>query len=123
MKEELYNEPEIKDNEIENRKANKLNMVALIFYIITIINFFFNKSVNQIILDFRINELIQSWIFFIVGIAPLISFIIVIYVRLKYPKNIFAKILFIVIVLSAIILMIGGLMMFYMIFKSIMSWQ
>ena len=40
MKEELYNEPEIKDNEIENRKANKLNMVALIFYIITIIIFF-----------------------------------------------------------------------------------
>lgn len=122
MKEELYNEPEIKDNEIENRKANKLNMVALIFYIITIINFFFNKSVNQIILDFRINELIRSWIVFIVGISPLLSFIITIYVRLKYPKNTFAKVLFTIIVLSVILGVIGVIILIDLMFKNWPSW-
>ena len=120
MKEELYNELGKKDN--ENRKANKLNMVALIFYIITIINLFFNKSVKQIILYFCINELIRSWIVFIVGISPLLSFIITIYVRLKYPKNTFAKVLFTIIVLSVILDVIGGIILFYVMFKNWPSW-
>lgn len=121
MEEKLNIEPK-KDNTKDNKKANKLCVVALILYVITIINFFKNEIINRIVAVIQINELIRLLIFFIVGIAPLLSFIIIIYVRLKYPKNTFAKILFTIIVLSVIICIIVGIMIFYAMFKNWPSW-
>ena len=122
MEEKLYNKPENKENEKENKKANQLCVIALIFYIITIMHFLKNQIIKPMEDVFRTNHLIHILILFIVGIAPLLSFIITIYVRLKYPKNTFAKVLFTIIVLSVILGVIGGIILFYVMFKNWPSW-
>lgn len=107
----IEDEVEEKKESLDNNKinderiANKLCCISLFFYCITIIYKWINQFANSI--SYNINNFVLVRLFYImVGLAPLTAYIIMIIVRVKYPKNKFGKILMIVYNLSMILFII-----------------
>lgn len=88
-------------NEEENKKANKLCIISLCLkYIPTIITGSFYGITGES--NSVINSLIN-----LLGLCPLAAFIIMIIVRVKYPKNKFGKIIMWIYIIELILVIIG----------------
>lgn len=88
------------DNNNNNQKANKLCIISLaLAWVPNLIDEFFWNILPEFVL-----ENFSS----VSGICGSIALIIVIYVRVKYPKNIFGKVLMIFYIITGILAIVGA---------------
>ena len=99
----------------ENIKGNKLCIISLILKygvlaigggIIELLSHFINNiSVNT-------SDFIVATLFVIVGICSLTAFVLMVIVRIKYPKNTFGKVLMWIYIIEIILAIIAIVMLF-----------
>ena len=105
---EEKNEVEMKEN-IQNKedksKANNLCILSILLNFVPplltgVFSSIFNSNLNG---ESFISSVIFKVLYFILGVCPTAAFIIIIYVRIKYPKNTFGKVLMIFYIVGIII--------------------
>lgn len=88
-------------NSEADEKANKLCTISLALICFTIVFWFFGVEIDYYF------PAIANIIKYFIGIMPLTALVLIIIARIKYPKNLFAKVLTIVYIVTTITTLIS----------------